>query len=32
VDVLAHGVMKDGAAIDMPGNMQSQVIYREEQL
>jgi hypothetical protein len=32
VDVWVHGVMKDGAVPDMPGNMQSQVIHREEQL
>ena len=32
VDVWAHVVMKDGAASDMFGNMQSPVIYTEEQL
>lgn len=32
VDVLAHGVMKDGAVSDMFGNMQSPVIHIEEQL
>ena len=32
VDVLAHVVMKDGAASDMPGDTQSPVIHTEEQL
>ena len=32
MDVLAHGVMKDGAASDNPGNMQSQASHTEEQL
>jgi len=32
VDVWAHVVMKDGAASDMFGNMQSPVIRTEEQL
>ena len=32
VDVLAHVVMKDGAASDMFGDMQSPVIRTEEQL
>ena len=32
VDALAHAVMKDGAASDMLGNMQSPVIRTEEQL
>ena len=31
VDVLAHVMMKDGAASDMFGNMQSPVIRTEEQ-
>ena len=31
VDVLAHAMMKDGAASDMSGNMQSPVIRTEEQ-
>lgn len=32
VDVLAHAVMKDGAASDMFGDTQSPVIRTEEQL
>ena len=31
VDVLAPAMKKDGAASEMPGDMQSPVIHREEQ-